>query len=126
MNTKKIQSLFVDEKEVGEEILYEAISPFIRFGKESNSVIFTPEYYELGNREKVLVYLLALKAAGFLGLTSVGESASPKAISAATGVTYNSIKPILSGLAKNGLLAREGGRYSVPNHNILRIKEMMS
>lgn len=126
MNGKRIQSLFVDEKEVGEEILYEALSPFVRFGKESNSVIFTPEYYELGNREKVLVYLLALKAAGLLGITSAGESVSPKEISAATGVAYNSAKPILSELAKNGLLAREGGRYSVPNHNILRIKEMMS
>jgi hypothetical protein len=124
-NPSALERLLADEGDLNEALLSDVLSRYVKIGKESGLPIFTTEFTALTNAGKILVYLLARKAAIALGVWKGNESATPKEISDGTGVAYDSVKPTISGLARSRLVAREGGRYSVPNHLLLQARELV-
>ncbi len=124
-NESGLERLLADESDLNRNMLSEVLAPFVKIGKESGTPIFTAKYSDLANDGKIIVYLLSKKAAVALGVTKEDEKATPKEISQATGVPYDSVKPTVSHLAREQILTREAGRYFFPNHLLLRAKELI-
>jgi hypothetical protein len=127
MSQDPLERLLVSQEDVNRELLAEVLSPYVQISKGTGEVVQLPSFSKLTNAEKILVFLLARKAAKSLGLSQVREGVSPKEISSMTGVNYDSVKPTVSALAKKQhLLQKEGENYSVPNHAILHVREMLA
>ena len=118
-----LEKLVVDDEEIDRTLLSEVLAPYVRISKKAGQPVFTPEFSRLSEGGKILVYLLARQAATTLGLSSEGSAATPKEVSASTGVKYGTAKPTLVGLVRKGFLSSVGGEYSVPAHALLRIRE---
>jgi len=120
-----LERLLADETQVNEDLLGEVLSQYVKIGKGSGLPIFTSDFARLTNTGKIIVYLLSRKAATALGLLTESESVTPKEVSEATGVAYDSVKPTLSGLARARVVSRSDGRYSCPNHILSRAAELI-
>lgn len=120
-----LEKLLADESKINESLLSDVLARYVKIGKETGLPIFTPEYAKLSNSGKIVVYLLARKAAFALRILKGAEPVTPKEISEATGVPYDSVKPTLSSLAKSRIVTREGGQYSFPNHLLLQARELV-
>lgn len=120
-----LEGLLADETEINETLLGELLSQYVKIGKGSGLPIFTSEYARLTNAGKIVVYLLSRKAASALGLLKEAEPVSPREISEASGVAYDSAKPTLSSLARARVVSRVDGRYSCPNHILSRASELI-
>src|SRR6266704_147733 len=125
MSEDSLSKLLVSKEEVNRELLAEVLSPYVKLSKDTSDVIYLPAFGKLTNAEKILVFLLAKKAAKSLGLPVEREEASPTEISRLTGVNYDSVKPTVSSLAKKRVLQKAGDSYFVANHAILNVKEML-
>lgn len=121
-----LKDLVVDEEEIDQELLTEILTPHVRITKQAGRPVFTPQFSSLSSTGKILVYLLARRAAVKLGLTKEPPQATPKEISDATGVKYGTVKPAVVGLARQGLLSTQAGKYSVSGHALLKAKEAIS
>ncbi len=126
MSQDPLEKLVVAQEDVNRNLLADVLAPYVQISKGTGEVIQLPSFSKLTNAEKILVFLLARKAAKTLGLAQVREGASPKEISGMTGVNYDSVKPTVSALAKKHFLQKEGEYYFVPNHAILHVKEMLA
>ena len=120
-----LERLLADESQLNEQLLSEILSPYVKIGKESGLPIFTLAFNKLTNAGKILVYLLARRAAIVLEAFRGEASATPKEIADATGVSYDSVKPTVSALASKRIVVRSEGRYSCPNHLILQARELI-
>jgi len=120
-----LEKLLSDETELSKGLLSSAPLPYVRIGRESWSPIFTPEFSGLTNSGKIVVYILSRKALRAMGISCVAESATPREISQATGIPYDSVKPTVSELARKRVLVRTEGRYSFPNHQLLQARELV-
>ena len=58
----KLNDLIVDEEKIGEELLYEILSNYMKLGKNSKELIFSPEFNQLKIDDRIIVYLLGKKA----------------------------------------------------------------
>ncbi len=125
MSEDSLSKLLVSKEEVNRELLAEVLSPYVKLSKDTSDVIYLPAFGKLTNAEKILVFLLAKKAAKSLGLPVEREEASPTEISRLTGVNYDSVKPTVSSLAKKRVLQKAGDSYFVANHAIFNVKEML-
>lgn len=125
MSDDSLSKLIVSNDDVNREILAEVLSPYLRLSKDTSEVIYQPAFSKLRNAQKILVFLLARKAAKSLGLPVDREEASPTEISRMTGVNYDSVKPTVSALAKKHILQKAGDSYFVANHAIFNVKEML-
>lgn len=119
---ENLGDLVVDESELNQGLLASVLSRFVRIAKQTGHPVFTAGYSPLAEGDKILVYLLARKAAARLGLLGEGEEASPKEISAESGVKYGTVKPTVVELAENGFLASRDGRYWIPDHAVFRVE----
>ena len=120
----KLDELVVDEGELNRDLLAGILSPYVRLARTDGRPIFTGEFRRLSASQRTLVYLLARKAAISLQLSSGDASATPKEIADSTGVPHGTIKPVVIELVKKGMLLGEKGRYSVPSHALISIKEV--
>lgn len=121
----KLDELVVDETEIDRDLLAGILAPYVRLTRSGGKPIFTAPFATLAAAEKILVFLLARKAAVSLELAVGPEAASPKEISELTGIPHGTVKPTVIGLVKRGLLAKDEGSYSVPAHALLTIKEVL-
>jgi hypothetical protein len=125
MAERKLENLIVDEETLNEELIYDVLSKFIRITKTSKTIIPTGDFSKLSEKNKIIVFLLARKAMKALNILE-SEMAGPKEISKETGVSYNSVKPYLSALYKEKILAKQGTEYLLPNYNLVKVKEILS
>jgi hypothetical protein len=125
MTEDPLERLLVTQDEVNREMLAEVLAPYVKIAKESGSIVQLPAFGQLTNAEKILIFLLARKAAKSLGVKIEREEVSPKEISNMTGINYDSVKPTVSALAKKRILHKAGELYFVPGHAVLTVKEML-
>ncbi len=121
----ELEKLLANEAELNRGLLSSVLLPYVRIGRESGSPIFTPEFSRLTNSGKIVVYLLSRKAASAMGVSNITESATPREISEATGISYGSVKPTVSDLARKHVLVRTEGQYSFPSHLLLQARELV-
>lgn len=122
---KRLEKLFIDEEEVSEDMLYDILAPYIRFGKKTNEIIPTNDFLNLKNKQKVLVIFIAIKALFMLGKRE-DDKASPKELEKLTGLKGNTIRPILKKLHDKRIILRDiKGKYFVPATSIPTIINML-
>ncbi|SRR6266550_472077 len=119
---EKLDELVVDEGVIDEKLLTTVLAPFARIAKQTGKPVFTPAFSRLSEGDKILVYLLARKAGARLRILHE-ETATPKEISAETGVKYGTVKPTVSDLSEKGLVVSHQGSYSVPNHAVFQVED---
>lgn len=128
-NTKKqdpLKKLYLDQKSIDRELLAELLVDFVGIDQTSLEPIFKKAYYELREKDKILVYLLykrALTALGRIKEENMGEM--PKKISKETGVNYNSVRGYLSQLSRENMLGKRKlfGGYFILSSALFRIKK---
>ena len=125
MNTDPLTDLLADKQELDRRTLATILTPYAKLDKNTGQVMFTPSFTKLTNSGKILIFLLARKAAKNLSLPLDHEEASPTEISDQTGVNYDSVKPTVSQLYKGRLLTKSGNSYYVPDHALLTARELI-
>jgi hypothetical protein len=120
-----LSSLLADKTELDRSALSEILVPYVKVDRASGSPILLPKFTELTNSGKIIVFLLARKAAKNLGLGADAEGASPMEISKEAGIHYDSVKPTVSQLRKERILAKDGKSYFVPDHAIVSARRLI-
>lgn len=119
--TDVFDDLFVEGEELNEEILKEILSSRIKMTSEGDIILqrdFDPKI-------TILIYLLANKVFVKRKIREE-ESDGPKDIHLKTGVAEGTVKKYVRDLQKDRLLIGKNGKYSVPNHALNKIKNMIT
>jgi len=119
-----LKDLVIKSSKEAERILYIVLKDYVRFDEETKDIIFLEKFYELSEKEKVLLMLLAYKALEILGWVE-GSSLSPKEVSDKTGVNYNTTKDFLNKLSKDKIITKVGrGKYRIDVSRLRNIASM--
>lgn len=123
----QLDELLVSGEEVNKDLVGSILAPYIRFERETGSIIPQAEWQKLTERHKVLVFLAARKGLRALGLCGDHEDVMPGAIEEATGLVGGTVRSALFRLTKQRLIAkRKGGGYYVPNWALQSVKDALS
>ncbi len=117
----ELDDLFVDENAViDKKLMKDLLLPYMRI---SNSGVIIPEqkFLELGNKEKVSLFLLARKAMYLRGMID-DEKSGPTEISESIDIPLGSAKHTCASM-KNIFDSKEG-KYFIPNFNLAKLKNM--
>lgn len=113
-----LDRLMVKEDALAEGHVAAALEQYVGL-TSSGGIVLKGAFDDLKAREQVLCILLAMRAAQLLGLK--GEAGlTPLEIVEVSGMAGGTVRPKLSELVKSRLVAKEGGRYEVPMHALLR------
>lgn len=123
-----LEDLVVSGAEMDRKLVAEILAPYLRLDKETCGIRPTEKWDELGNEEKLLLYLVARKAMRALDFPLEVEEAAASEVVEQTGVKAGSAYPALRGLLGQRIIDQVGkrGGYLVPNHALGRIKSMLA
>ena len=106
-----LQDLVASKDSLAEKWIDEAIKGLIHLDKDLGLVLFTPESTKLPDRQKVLVYLVALQAWRFVA-PKVTAGAARHEIEEHTCLGSNEVRRALASLEKDRIVVRQNfGRY---------------
>lgn len=120
-DTDALLGLFTDGDEVDPRDLFELLRPFIRIRNEDGRIIFLDAGHRMPLKSKVLLFLLGKKVL-FLLKKIDSEYVTPKQIVDETKLSKGSVLPTLMQL-KSTYASAIDGKYFVPNHQIVRLKD---
>lgn len=113
-----LEDLLIDAATVDRGRIAKALNGIYGIDAKTGAVVAQPGFNALGGREKVLAYLLARRVAVLLG-KAAGETALPSEVSAGTGITGGSARPLLRRLLQGHEVSRDGdGGYHLSHHQI--------
>lgn len=121
---KSLDDLIVDEEQLNESLLAETLAPYAGITSESGAFVPTDEFGELRSDAQTAVVLLHRKATFELGLVDE-EGAAPRQIAEASGINHNTVKTAVRELDKRGLVANDGGVYTIPTYNYEKAAELI-
>jgi len=125
METDELDNLFVDENEPADKrLIATIIKPFIISIGRNGVIEFSDKFDDLPAWKKILVYLVCKKAM-LLKEVSKEESAGPKEICEITNISEGSAKDISRHDILKKIVKGEGGKYSIPNYKLKKIKEIL-
>ncbi|MDQ3916313.1 MAG: hypothetical protein M3323_13465 [Actinomycetota bacterium] len=110
----RLTALVVKDEEFVRDELAAALEGKVRF-TEGGSLILDDGFPGLSTAQKVACILLACRAAHLLGLRN-SSGATPGQVVEMSGMAPGSVRPKLSQLAKQRLVAKEGSEYVIPTH----------
>ncbi len=109
-----LEQLFGDRRVVNRELLANALSGRIWLDRDSGTFHFHIGVRDsLGRSRSILIALLAQKALALV--TDSNEGLAPREIEAYTGFKGGTIRPVLQDLVRRAVIARQVGRYAVPD-----------
>jgi len=117
-----LDDIIVDEKEMNEKELSEALRGKINVGRDSGELFFQERFHNHKSEDKLALVMLARKAADIQGVIE-DEKAKTKKFEELTGMPKGTIKTALKSLRDKNLAKSDSGEYWIPNPNITRIKE---
>jgi hypothetical protein len=123
-NRGSLDEIFIDGSEVDENLIQNILVRFIRIEKESMSLIPTPEYEKLKEKQKVLICLLSRKAMKLRHMTT-HEHMSPTEISKVSGVKKGTVRPVIRDYLNANLLRKEKDGYFIPDFALERVREVL-
>jgi hypothetical protein len=118
-----LSALVIDTAEVAREELAEVLEPYLRLTREGE-LLLQPAFESLSARERLVAALLGFRAGELLGLRD-GPGVSPQEIERLTGMAGGTVRPTLTQLLRQRLVAREDGQYLIPAHSIRRAAEVL-
>lgn len=118
-----LKSLYVDKDRVDRLRLYLALKHYIGVDKETGEPVFFEEYYELEEKEKLIVYLLYRRAIASLGHIEKDEiGIGIRDLSKKIHMDYNKVRELLSE-SESVENEKKRGRYYIPGENIEKAVE---
>lgn len=113
MDQDPLMNLLLDAAEVDRARLSSVLSNILGIDIKTGKVVLKPGFGTLTARNKVLAYLLGMKAAVLLGKAET-EAVAPKDISRDTGMPTGTVNPKLKELLEERLISRtESSEYYV-------------
>ena len=118
-----LSSLIISETALASEAIALCLQGLIQIGGESGRIIPTADFARLDRKSKILVFLLAVRAASTLGLTKKPE-ASVEQIANVVGFDIKSVGEYVSRLKQN-YLSRGIEGYRIPPEKISLASEQV-
>jgi len=118
--TEVFDELFIEKEELNETFLKDMLSGRIRMTSDGE-VIFSKDF---DPKVKILLFLLSNKVF-VIKKIKADESESSKNIELKTGMPGGTVRRTLRELRKVSLLMQKGKNYYVPNHSLIKIKNMV-
>lgn len=107
-----LKELVVNEADIAEEDLADALRPYLRF-TSTGGLLPEAAFFELTTEQRVLCVLLAVQALRMLGMRDDDE-VGPTDIVELSGMAAGSVRPKLSALRKARLATAKAGKYRIP------------
>jgi len=125
LTTDPLERLILDATEADRATIAEVLGDRIGIDRSSGRVVLLPGYSPLSARSKVLLVLLASKAAHLLGLRE-GELVRTQEVVLVSGLPAGTVAPKLKELREDHLVAQGADRaYYVPNALLQRVTEQL-
>jgi len=118
-----LKNLYVDKEEVDRLRLFVSLKNFLAIDKGTASPVFLEEYFELDNKNKMIVYMLYRRAIAALGRISSDEiGISIRDLSSELGMDFHEVKKNLKDIDS---VTNDRGRYFIPADNLeMAVKEL--
>lgn len=115
-----LSKLIVSESQtIDNNALADLLIPFITIHKETKKIDFSANFHELGNIEKILILLSAIKARNIL--LNVDDKLTPLEIIGLEIMPEGSVKGTLKKLLDTNEIKAEKGKYFLPNYKISQV-----
>lgn len=123
MKKTPLSKLIVEEGELNEQLLYDLLEPYIRFGK-TGELSFTDNYPKLTRYRKIIVTLLSQKAKARL-IENQNEKLRPINIAKISRVSKKTVESALDKFKKRGLTTSEERKHFIPNYSLPSVKKFL-
>jgi len=117
----ELDKLFVSNEELNKEILFEILDGKVKITEDKDVILIG----ELSHLEKILIYALSKKVMFVKGMEET-DLVGPAEVSEKIGLASGTSKVYVRKLQKMGFFLGKGGKYSVPNFALEKIKEFLS
>lgn len=108
-----LKDLVVSHAELTEEQIENIVSPHARYDPVAKAIVLLPGAMSLSNRQRVIVYLVALRGWPFVvSEDTPPTSATPSEIERSLQIPGGTLRPILKDLRDARLIEGVEGRYS--------------
>jgi hypothetical protein len=121
-----LKDLIAQRSSLNEAAIEEVVKDYVRYDPEQKAIVLLPAAARLPNKNKVLIYLVALQGWPFVSDDDIEVDAKPAEITDATGIQGGSLRPTLKELKDGHVIAEQGGRYSVRTGSLSAIRQMLS
>lgn len=106
-----------EEDLLDRDLLARALDGLAYLDKDRDRILLTPDGAARTAREKMIIYLLGRKALRAVG-SEIKEEVEPKEIEKEWQIPGGTVRPKLTKLAKEGVVAKREGGYYVPAFNL--------
>jgi len=120
----ELDEIFVDKNiPIDKKLIVEILKPFVTIDNEG-ILEFNEDYEKLTENKRALVYFVAKKAMILREIPGIAEATGPTELSRKAHISENSAKHAIFRDYKK-ILKKEGEGYTIPNHKLKKIKEII-
>jgi hypothetical protein len=122
-----LEKLLVRAEDLNRDLLARVLQGRVRIDADTGRVLPGRGWAKLTARRRILLYLLARKAATALGVPAGGEAAAAKVVEDETGVKAGTVRRNLRELLDEGALAQDAKRrYYVPPYALEHVSALVA
>ena len=123
MESKKgvLGELLLDQEKVTDELLRDHLAPHVGLSGTEDKIVPKPEFLQLPQPKRILLYLLARHAMVRLEIPGASLGAKTEKIAQSCLLPPKSCTEILSKLKAAGMVGKANDGWSIPVHSLLRV-----